>query len=162
MKKLFIIRHAKSDWDDSTLDDYDRPLNKKGEKNAPFMGQLLKNKNIKPDLIISSPALRAITTAKLIAKEVNYEKAITPNQYVYEAFVNTLQEIVEYIHDSNDTVFLVGHNPGVSALAYMLCDLKESLPTCAIVEIQFDCNSWLDVCKSNSTLLSYEYPKKYN
>ena len=58
MKKLFIIRHAKSDWQDSTLDDYDRPLNKKGEKNAPFMGQLLKEKNIKPDIIISSPAKR--------------------------------------------------------------------------------------------------------
>ena len=162
MKKLFIIRHAKSDWDDSNLDDFDRPLNKRGEKNAPFMGQLLTNKNIKPDLIISSPALRAITTAQLIAKEVNYEKTITPNQYIYEAYVTSLQEIIEYIHDSNDTVFLVGHNPGVSALAYMLCDLKENLPTCAVVEIQFDCNSWMDVNKSNSKLISYDFPKKIN
>ena len=161
MKKLFIIRHAKSDWNDTSLDDFDRPINKRGEKNAPFMGQLIAKKNIKPDLIISSPALRAITTAKLIAKEVNYEKTITPNQYIYEAYVTSLQEIVQYIHDSNETVFLVGHNPGVSALAYMLCDLKENLPTCSIVEIEFDCNSWMDACKENSKLISYEYPKKY-
>ncbi len=161
MKKLFIIRHAKSDWEDSSLDDFDRPINKKGEKNAPFMGQILANKNIKPDLIISSPALRAITTAQLIAKEVNYEKNITPNQYIYEAYVTSLQEIIEYIHDSNETVFLVGHNPGVSALAYMLCDLKENLPTCSIVEIEFNCNSWMDASKGNSKLVSYDYPKKF-
>ena len=161
MKKLFIIRHAKSDWDDSSLDDFDRPLNKRGQKDAPFMGQLLANKNIQPDLILSSPALRAITTSQLIAKEVNYDKAITPNQYIYEAYVTSLQEIIEYIHDSNDTVFLVGHNPGVSALAYMLCGLKENLPTCAVVEIEFNCNSWMDANKENSKLISYDYPKNY-
>jgi phosphohistidine phosphatase len=162
MKKLYIIRHAKSDWDDTSLDDYDRPLNKRGEKNAPFMGKILFNKKVNPDLIISSPALRAITTAQLIAKEVNYSKAITPNQYIYEAYVTALQEIVTYINDAYDTVFLIGHNPGVSALAYMLCGLKESLPTCAVVEIQFDCNSWMDANKENSKLISFDYPKKYN
>jgi len=161
MKKLYIIRHAKSDWDDASLDDYDRPLNKRGERNAPFMGKVLSKKNIKPDLILSSPALRAITTAQLIAKEVNYEKAITPNQYIYEAYVTALQEIVQYIHDSHETVFLVGHNPGVSALAYMLCGLKESLPTCAVVEIQFDCHSWMDASRDNSTLVSYDFPKNH-
>lgn len=161
MKKLYIIRHAKSDWEDSNLDDYDRPLNKRGQKDAPFMGQILASKNIKPDLIISSPALRAITTANLIAEEIHYEKTITPNQYIYEAYVTSLQEIIQYIHDSNDTVFLVGHNPGVSALAYMLCGLKENLPTCSIVEIEFDCNSWMDACKENGKFISLEYPKKY-
>ncbi len=162
MKKLLIIRHAKSDWDDDTIDDYDRPLNKKGLKNAPFMGGILKQKGIKPDKIISSPALRAITTAQLIAKEIEYEKTITPNQYIYEAYVNSLQEIVEYLHDSDDTVFLVGHNPGVSALAYVMCGLTEQLPTCAIVEINFECDSWLDANKQNAKLISYEYPKKFH
>lgn len=161
MKRLFIIRHAKSDWDDSSLDDYDRPLNKRGQKNAPFMGKLLKSKNIKPDLIISSPALRAKTTAELIAKEVGYEKPITPNPYIYEAYVSALEEIVQYIYDDNETVFLVGHNPGLSALAYTLCGLKEQIPTCSIVEIEFNCDSWMDVSKDNSKLISYEYPKKH-
>lgn len=160
MKKLVIIRHAKSDWEDTTLDDYDRPLNKRGLDDAPFIGKFLHEKGLAPDLILSSPATRAVQTAEFIAKEVAYEKIICPNQYIYEAFVNTLQDIVSFIHDDNETVFLVGHNPGVSALAYMLCGLKESVPTCATVEIDFDCNSWMDVSKENSTLISYDYPKK--
>lgn len=160
MKKLVIIRHAKSDWQDTSLDDYDRPLNERGLNDAPFMGKFLNEKGLQPDLIMSSPATRAITTAELISKEVGYSKAITPNQYIYEAYVNTLQEVVSFIHDDNDTVYLVGHNPGVSALAYMLCDLKESVPTCATVEIDFDTNSWMEVSKENSTLISYDYPKK--
>ena len=161
MKKIVIIRHAKSDWDDKTLDDYDRPLNERGFQDAPLIGRFLKEKKLIPDFIISSPATRAMTTAELIAKEVGYEKAITPNQYVYEAYVNTLQEIVSFIHDDNYTVFLVGHNPGVSALAYMLSDLKESVPTCATVEIDFDCDSWMEVSRENSTLISYDFPKKF-
>lgn len=159
MKKLVIIRHAKSDWEDTNLDDYDRPLNQRGLNDAPFMGKFLHKKGLKPDIIMSSPALRAITTAELISKEVKYEKVIYPNQYIYEAYVNALQEIVSFIHDDNDTVFLVGHNPGVSALAYMLSDLKESVPTCSVVEIDFDSDSWMDVSKENSTLISYESPK---
>jgi len=160
MKKLVIIRHAKSDWEDTTIDDYDRPLNDRGFSDAPFMGQFLKKRGLVPDLIMCSPALRAIKTAELIAKEVDYDKIICPNQYIYEAYVNTLQDIVSFINDDNETVFLVGHNPGVSALAYMLCELKESVPTCATVEIDFDCDSWMEVSKSNSTLISYDFPKK--
>jgi phosphohistidine phosphatase len=160
MKKLVIIRHAKSDWDDTSLDDYDRTLNERGLKDAPFIGKFLYKKGLIPDFMLSSPATRAITTAELIAKEVGYQKAITPNQYIYEAYVNTLQEIVSFIHDDNDTVFLVGHNPGVSSLAYMLSDLKESISTCATVEIDFDCDSWMDVSRENSTLISYDFPKK--
>ena len=160
MKKLIIIRHAKSDWEDKNLDDFQRPLNERGLRNAPLMGQRLKQKNLIPDLILSSPASRAISTATIIAQEVGYSKEIIQNQYIYEAYVNNLQEIISYIHDSEETVFLVGHNPGVSALAYMLCDLKESIPTCATVEIDFDVDSWQDVSKENSKLISYDFPKK--
>ena len=162
MKRLFIVRHAKSDWDNPTLDDFDRPLNKRGERNAPFMGKVLAEKGIKPDAIISSPANRALRTAELIAKEVGYEKNITPNQYIYEAYVTALQEIVEYLYDTHETVLLVGHNPGVSALAYMLCGMTEQMPTCAIVEIEFDCDSWMNASKENSKLISYDYPKNYD
>ena len=138
MKKLVIIRHAKAEVNDGSIDDFDRDLNERGFKDALFMGTFLKDKNLIPDLIMSSPAKRAMMTADLIAKEVKYEKSIFPNNYIYEAYVDALQEIVSYIHDDNDTVFLIGHNPGVSALAYMLCDLKESIPTCATVEIAFE------------------------
>lgn len=161
MKRLFIIRHAKSDWNDTSLDDYDRPLNKRGLTNAPFMGKILKEKNILPDVIISSPAVRAITTAELIAKEIGYDKVIIQNQYIYDAYVTSLQETVSYINDTNNTAFLVGHTPGVSALAYMLANSKESFPTCAVLEIEFNCDSWMDVSKENSTIISYDFPKKH-
>lgn len=160
MKKLVIIRHAKSEVNVAFSDDFDRDLNERGLEDALFTGRYLKEKNFSPDLIISSPALRAIKTANIIAEEVKYKKAISPNHYIYEAYVDTLQDIVSFIHDDNNTVFLIGHNPGVSALAYMLCDLKESIPTCSTVEIDFDTNSWLTVSKENATLISYKFPKK--
>lgn len=161
LKKLYIIRHAKSSWDDSAIEDFDRVLNERGLKDASLMGEILKGKNVMPDLIISSPALRAIKTAELIAKEVDYKKIITPNQYLYDAYVTSLQETVSYINDTNDVVFLVAHNPAVSALAYMYCNLKENLSTTSVVEIDFYCNSWLDVSKENSKLITYDFPKNH-
>lgn len=106
MKKLFIIRHAKSDWSDIRLDDFDRDLNKRGYKNAPFMGKLLKNKDIKPDLILSSPARRTLLTAEIIAKEIGYEKDILTNQNMYESTSKVLENIVKNIPDENNMVFL--------------------------------------------------------
>lgn len=161
MKRLLIIRHAKSSWDDPSVDDFDRPLNNRGLKNAPLMGQVIKEKNIQPDMILHSPAKRTTQTAQLIAKEINFDKALTPNQYIYEAYVSTLQEVISYTYDTVNTLFLVGHNPGVTALAYTYCNFKEEMPTCAIVEIEFECDSWMDVSKNNAKLIAYEYPKKY-
>ena len=159
MKKLFIIRHAKSDWGDENLDDFDRPLNEKGIKDCALIGKYLKQKNEKIDIILSSPALRAHTTAKLLAKELDFNKNIMQNQYIYEPFVAAIQELISYIHDDNDTAILVGHNPGVSTLAYMLCDSREELKTASIVEISFSCDSWMDVNKNNATFISYTKPK---
>ena len=159
MKKLFIIRHAKSDWGDENLDDFDRPLNEKGIKDCALVGKYLKQKNKKIDIILSSPALRAHTTAKLLAKELDFNKNIMQNQYIYEPFVAAIQELISYIHDYNDTAILVGHNPGVSTLAYMLCDSREELKTASIVEISFSCDSWMDVNKNNATFISYTKPK---
>lgn len=159
MKKLFIIRHAKSDWGDENLDDFDRPLNEKGIKDCALIGKYLKQKNEKIDIILSSPALRAHTTAKLLAKELDFNKNIMQNQYIYEPFVAAIQELISYIHDDNDTAILVGHNPGVSTLAYMLCDSREELKTASIVEISFSCDSWMDVNKNNATFISYTKTK---
>ena len=99
MKKLFIIRHAKSDWGDEHLDDFDRPLNEKGIKDCALVGKYLKEKKEKIDIILSSPALRAHTTAKLLAKELDFNKNISQNQYIYEPFVAAIQELISYIHD---------------------------------------------------------------
>ena len=156
MKKLIIIRHAEAVNKDHFQDDFERPLTEKGREDASSIGKCLKEKNIFPNVILSSPAIRAISTAECIAKEIGYKKEIQQNQYIYEAYVHTLQEIIEYVEDTNDTVFLIGHNPSISALAYMLGDLKEIIPTSATVEINFNVTSWVDISKENHTLISYD------
>ena len=160
MKRLYIIRHAKSDWTNENLDDFDRPLNKRGKKNAPFMGKILRKKDVVPDLIISSPAYRARTTAVKIAKEIGYYEDIMFNEYIYEADLGTLLDIVNFIEDEYDDVFIIGHNPGLNMLGFYLVDFNDNLPTCGILEIKLECNSWREVKKANAQLVSFEYPKK--
>lgn len=160
MKKLYLIRHAKSDWSNSSLDDFDRPLNKRGKKNAPFMGKILRDKGIIPDLIISSPAYRARETARKIAKKLKYREEIMYNEYIYEASLKTILEIINFIEDEYDDVILVGHNPGLNMLAFYLVDFNDNLPTCGAIEIEFDCQTWREASKSNAKFVSFEYPKK--
>lgn len=160
MKKLYLIRHAKSDWSNPSLDDFDRPLNKRGKKNAPFMGEVLFNKKVFPDLIISSPAYRARETAIQIASQISYHDEIMYNEYLYEASLKTILEIVNYIDDENDEVFLIGHNPGLNMLAFYLLDFNDNIPTCGILEIEFNCDTWREATKKNAKFVSFEYPKK--
>jgi len=160
MKKLYLIRHAKSDWSNPTLDDFDRPLNKRGKKNAPLMGRVLRKKNIHPDLIISSPAYRARETTKKIAKKICYKNEIMYNENIYEASLKTILEIVNFIDDEYDDVFIVGHNPALNMLAFYLIEFNENLPTAGVLEIEFNCESWREIKKKNAKFVSFEYPKK--
>ncbi|MBU1659071.1 CHAD domain-containing protein [bacterium] len=160
MKKLYIIRHAKSSWKESSLDDFERPLNKRGKADAPLMGSKLKEKRVMPDLILSSPALRAKTTAEIITKKIEFEKEIVFDENIYESSVNELHKIVSEIDDENRVVFLFGHNPSLNELAQKYINLNENIPTCGIVEIEFDCDSWTDISAKNARLLSFDYPKK--
>ncbi len=160
MKRLYIIRHAKSDWSNPTLHDYDRPLNKRGKKNAPFMGKILREKGIVPDLIISSPAYRARETAKKIAKKVAYKEEIMYDEHLYDASLKTILEIVNYIEDEYDTVFLIGHNPSLNMLGFYLVDFNKNIPTSGVLEIELNCSTWKEVNKKCSKLVSFDYPKK--
>ena len=160
MKKLYLIRHAKSSWRDKTLDDFDRPLNKRGELNAPFMGEKLKKKKVVPDIIISSPALRSKITAQIIAKKVKYSKKIVFNEALYESSVSELYNTLIKVDDENSTLFLVGHNTGINIFVENYVSLYDNVPTCGIVEIEFDCKSWKDISTKNAKLVSFDYPKK--
>jgi len=162
MKRLYIIRHAKSSWKDESLYDFDRPLNKRGKQNAPLMGNRLRDKNIKPDLIISSPALRAKTTAEIIAKLVRYNKNIIFDERVYEATPAELHAIVTETDDKNSVLFFVGHNPGLNMLTEEYVHLDENIVTCGIIEIAFDCDRWADISARNARLISFDYPKKHD
>ena len=159
MKKLYIVRHTQKEDINSNTDDYDRELSKEGIESANAIAQLIANKNEKIDLIVASPAIRTRTTAEIIAKEINYRKAVMYNEVLYMAFVNELLETITYTFDTVNTMVLVGHNPSLTALAVTLVGFKEKFEMGAIMEIEFDCDTWIEVSKENAKLISYEIPK---
>lgn len=161
-KKLYIIRHAKSSWHIPNQKDFDRPLNNRGLNDAPKMGRRLFEKNIIPELIISSAAKRAKTTAEIIAKEVNYPlDQIILKKEIYLASVESLINLINQIDNQYSTVFLLGHNPTLTLLAEYLCDnTVGSLPTCGIIGIELSVNNWKLVSSSCGIEIYFDYPKK--
>ena len=161
MKKLFVIRHAKSSWKDESLNDFDRPLNKRGKLDAPLMAKKLKKMGIKPDIILASPALRTKTTAQIIASELKSSKLIRYDEELYEADAQTLMNKIKDIGSNHETIFLVGHNPGLNDFLNILVGFTENLPTCAIAEIDIDCEDLKELNETCSKLVSLKYPKMY-
>lgn len=160
-KQLLLVRHAKSDWGDLSLKDFDRPLNARGYTNAPQMGERLFNKNIIPYAIVSSPALRAITTARLIADKLDIApEKIIQNPLVYHASEIDLLAVVNHFDNALNLIALFGHNPGISEFANYLCNADiYSLPTCGMVLIAFDTNNWAEVSGNTGQLKWIDYPK---
>jgi len=164
MKKLYIIRHAKSSWKDITLSDYDRPLNKRGKHNSLFMGKLLAKQGVLPDTILSSSAKRAYTTAKNIAKEIGFSKQkIHFTSDIYEASVSDLLELIQSINNKHKIAFLIGHNPALNMLLDYLAPRHdiENIVTTGIVELELDIDKWCKLSSKNIRVLSFEYPRKY-
>jgi phosphohistidine phosphatase len=155
------MRHAKSSWDDPSQKDFDRTLNDRGKRDAPEMGKRLKKNGIKPDLIISSPATRAIKTAKEVAKELNYpEKDIVQEFDIYEAKIEDLIHIIRNIGDQYQQVMLFGHNPSFTGLVgYLSNTFIDNLPTAGTVHIQFDIATWKQVTKQSGKLMLFDFPK---
>ncbi len=162
MKKLLIIRHAKSDWNDPHMADFDRPLNARGEVNAPEMADRLLKKGLKPQLIVSSPANRAISTAMLFNKVLKLgKKNIIKESNIYEASSSDLLNIIGSFDDKYDFIALVGHNPGLTDLVLKLCHCDiYNIPTCGNVLLEFDFNEWKMVKKTPGKILFYDYPKR--
>ncbi len=163
VKKLYLFRHAKSSWDNPDLDDFDRPLNKRGKRDAPFMGELLLEKGIKPDVLISSPAKRAYATAKVIAKKLGYpRREIQKDKKLYLASAGELLRIINELPDEYSSVMLFGHNPGLTQICNLLSNANiMNIPTSGIAEIDFEVDSWKNVIPESGKLISFEYPKKY-
>jgi phosphohistidine phosphatase len=163
MKKIVLIRHAKSSWSSPSLSDIKRPLNERGKRDAPFMGSLLLDNHILPHIIYSSPAVRAISTAKIIAKKIKYPtKNIEIKNEIYEASVSDLLKIISLFDNQFNNIMMFGHNPGFSYLVNYLCnDFNNNLPTCGVAELEFDVNNWQEITANSGTLIKFEYPKKY-
>lgn len=163
MLNLTLIRHAKSSWTDATLKDFQRPLNKRGRHNAPLMGSIIQRSGLSFDRIVSSPADRAITTARLIAAELGYpEQQIQALDELYDASAGQLLRCVQSLDDSWRSVALVAHNPGLTQLCDDLSGAGiDNLPTCAVAVIEFDLDSWQAVHPDLGRLTRFEYPRKY-
>ena len=163
MKYLYLIRHAKSSWEDDSLKDIDRPLNERGLHDAPLMGNVLKSMNIVPDKIVSSPAKRAITTALTIAGKVGYkEENILQDPNVYHSGLPELLKILCGFDNSWQKVFFVGHNPGFTQLAELITSEDfGNIPTCGIVGIELDISNWIELSRGIGSVCLYDYPKNH-
>jgi phosphohistidine phosphatase len=160
MKTIYLVRHAKSFWGDQSTPDFDRPLNKRGKRDAPFMGEILNDKKVKPDLIISSPAKRAKKTAIAIANEISYpEKKIVFKEELYEATINTILKILQKLDERHNTIMIFGHNPGLTLLNNHISNQYiDNIPTCGIVALTLNKN-WNELNKNTCEFLYFEYPK---
>ncbi len=162
MKTLYLIRHAKSDWDNTSLLDIERPLNERGYREANKMSLLFKEKYTTPKLIISSPAIRAISTALIFTRNLIYN----PNQIVitdelYETSINEYLSVIASINNQFDSVMLFGHNPTISDVANLLAkSLDMEMPTGTIVGISFNIDHWNDIETTKGELVLFDYPRK--
>src|SRR5215510_4514706 len=161
MKTLFLIRHAKSSWEYTALPDKDRPLNDRGKRDAPKMGKRLAKRDVKPDLVLSSPARRALTTAEIIAKKLNYKRRdIVVDDRLYAGAVRDLLNVVHKLGDNLERVILFGHNPELTELAHRLSSEITHMPTCAVAEFTFNAKSWSHIGKPKLAKVVLDYPKK--
>lgn len=163
MKTLYLVRHAKSSWKNTKLRDFERPLNKRGLNDAPLMGKVLKKMNIKPDLIISSPAKRTLDTAEYFCEKINFpfEDVIFDDSFYNGSSEDLLKEIQDQKYDIN-SIMIFAHNPGLTDLHNYLCDeFIENIPTAGVSILNFDSESWNDLKEKSCELEFFEFPKKY-
>jgi len=161
MKTLTLVRHAKSSWKDTSLSDRDRPLNKRGKRDAPEMGRRIVAAGIRPSLIVSSPAVRAWTTAKIIADEIGYPREfLQRDNGLYLATVNGILDVIVAQDVGFSSLMLVGHNPGFTDFAnYLVPGLTNNMPTAAVVSVEIDSDDWSLYDKPATELLLYDFPK---
>jgi len=160
MKTLYLLRHAKSSWDDPSQTDFERPLNQRGIKAAPFMGNLMAQKGFTPSVIICSPAMRAKTTARLVKDAGGFSEEIVFEKSIYEASPNNLREIVSKLSEDHGSALLVGHNPGIEGFIRYLTGLLEPMPTAALAVIELENERWEEVNDNCGKLLAVYRPKE--
>jgi phosphohistidine phosphatase len=161
MKYLLVLRHAKSSWKDESLRDFDRPLNKRGKRDAPRMGRLLVELDLVPDLIISSAAKRAELTAEAVADSSGYQAEIEVRSRLYMAMPDDYFAVLNQVSDSEELVMVVGHNPGTEDLVEQLIGSWERMPTAALAYLELDTQSWKSLdFDTVGTLLNLWRPKE--
>jgi phosphohistidine phosphatase len=162
MKTLYLVRHAKSSWEYPDLEDFERPLNKRGRKSAQIMGEVLYRLKTAPDLLLSSPATRAAMTARVIAGKIRYPlDGILYTEALYLAEGKALLEIVRKTDPGVNQAMLIGHNPGLTELADHLGDRRiGNIPTCGVCCIDLEIPSWAEVAEHCGKMRFFESPRK--
>lgn len=160
MKKLYIVRHAKSEWKHSdVLKDIDRPLNTRGVRNAYEMGERLKIRKIKPDCVLSSAGIRALHTAIIFSHQLDYnDTLIHVKKNLYHATANEMIRQIQQIDESIESLFLFSHNPGINEFVGEVRSYIENMPTCSVIEFSTE-SHWNAVNFKNLRLVSIDYPK---
>ncbi len=163
MKTIYFVRHAKSSWDHPTLRDIERPLEARGLRDAPLMAKVLKSKGVEPDLLLSSPATRAYSTALYFADAFEIDRVeVQLEPRIYEAFSEDISDIISKLPAEADTVLLFGHNPTFTTLANQFSsNYIDNVPTCGIFKVEAKVNSWKEFKAPVATLTEFHYPKQY-
>lgn len=162
MKTLYLVRHAKSSWRDIDLLDVDRPLKGRGVTDAVKVSKRLKERNILPDLIITSPAIRALHTAMIIARNLDFPlQRVSIRKEIYSASKDSLFHFLADVNDQNETIMLVGHDPTLTNFLNHFLDTKplDKIPTSSVIEIKFMAESWLVLKKSSGKTITQILPK---
>jgi phosphohistidine phosphatase len=162
VKRLTLMRHAKSSWKHPGLADEDRPLNKRGKSNAPEMGARLAARGFRPDRMVSSPAKRAWVTALAVAEQIGYPRGeIVEDQRIYGAGSRELIELLRELDDQLQHVMVFGHNPTFTEAAVRLTKAPiDNVPTSGVVDILFEIDSWRDLAEGRGKLQDFDFPKK--
>ena len=160
MKKLILMRHAKSSWEHPTLSDHQRPLNPRGKRDAPRMGAFIEGEGIDIDVILCSTAQRTRETLALFLEEYTFEGEIDFIEQLYHAGLRDYLEVLAELSGDVETAMLIGHNPTMAYALDFFCDEHEKFPTAAIAYMEFDTENWDTLLeKHEGTLLGYWTPK---
>jgi phosphohistidine phosphatase len=161
-KVLYLMRHAESDWMHANRSDFERPLNNRGVSDAPRMGKRLKQRDVQPDILISSPARRTVQTTELLATELGLSpESVIFDENIYEASPEDLLEAIRAIKDCFSNVILIGHNPSITWLTRALTgEYIDSMPTAGIAAIRLLSGQWKDVGHCSAQLLDFDFPEK--
>lgn len=164
MKELVLIRHAKSDWGNESLKDIDRHLNERGYEDAYLLSKWYEKNKTMPDLILASTATRALNTALIFARALKFNMTnFIIEENIYESTAAKLLLIIKKQDDSKRSIMLFGHNPGITNLCNELCKERyfDNIPTCGIVSLNFETNSWKTISEDNSKINFQQFPKEY-
>lgn len=160
MKTLYILRHAKSSWDNPSLADFERPLNERGLKTAPFMGEIMLKNNFKPELLLSSPAVRAKETVSLIKTSAKWQTKINFDERIYEASPQTLLNIVGELDKKAESAMIIGHNPGLEGLIKFITGELQAMPTAGLAVIDLEIEDWNEITPESGKLRTIVRPKE--